>query len=64
LRFGLFAFWGIINAGLAGITLYLRKRERVEIVPVAEQVAFVPMKSTTPVATALDPRREPDTDTG
>jgi len=61
--FGLFAFWGIINAALAGTTLYLRKRERIEIVPVEEQVAFVPMKSTTPVATAMDPRMEPDTDT-
>jgi MFS family permease len=61
--FGLFAFWAIVNAALAGITLYLRKREKIEIVPVAEQVAFVPMRSTTPVATALDPRTEPDTDT-
>ena len=61
--FGLFAFWAIVNAALAGITLYLRKREKIEIVPVEEQVAFVPMRSTTPVATALDPRAEPDTDT-
>ena len=60
--FGLFVFWAIANAALAGIALYLRKREKIEIVPVEEQVAFVPMKSTTPVATALDPRTEPDTD--
>ena len=60
--FGLFAFWAIVNAALAGIALYLRKRGKIQIVPVEEQVAFVPMKSTTPVATALDPRTEPDTD--
>ncbi|BBO82816.1 MFS transporter [Desulfosarcina ovata] len=58
--FGLFAFWCMVNAALAGITLYLRKREKIDIVPVEEQVAFVPMKSTSPVATAMDPRTEPE----
>ena len=61
--FGLFAFWAIVNAVFAGIALYLSKWEKIKIVPVEEQVAFVPMKSTTPVATALDPRTDPDTDT-
>ena len=56
--FGLFAFWGLVNGGLAGATIYLRKREKIEIVPVEEQVAFAPMKSTSPVAMTLDPRTD------
>lgn len=62
--FGLFAFWSLVNAALAGITIYLRKREKIEIVPVEEQVAFVPMKSTSPVATTMDPRTVPESETG
>ncbi|WP_054697751.1 MFS transporter [Desulfosarcina cetonica] len=57
---GLFAYWSVINASLAILTVYLRKREIIDIVPVEEQVAFVPMRSTSPVATALDPRTEPE----
>jgi MFS family permease len=56
--FGLFAFWFSVNGTFAVTALYLRKRERVEIVPVEAQVAFVPMKSTSPVAMALDPRTD------
>jgi hypothetical protein len=37
---------------------WLRKREKIEIVPVGEQVAFVPMKSTSPLAMTLDPRTD------
>jgi hypothetical protein len=55
---GLFAFWCLVNSGLAGATLYLRKQEKIEIVPVAEQVAFLPMENTSPVAMTLDPRAE------
>ena len=58
--FGLFAFWCIVNGGLAVATVYLRKREKIEIVPVEDQVAFVPMKSTSPVAMTLDPRADFD----
>jgi MFS family permease len=60
--FGLFAFWFLVNGAFAVTALYLRKREKVEIVPVEAQVAFVPMKSTSPVAMALDPRTDPATD--
>jgi hypothetical protein len=56
--FGLFAFWLLINGSLAVATLYLRKREKIVIVAVADQVAFVPMKNTSPVVMALDPRGE------
>ncbi|MFO7713195.1 MFS transporter [Desulfosarcina sp.] len=54
--FGLFVFWCLINCTFAAVTFCLRKHEKVEIVPVADQVAFVPMKSTSPVVMALDPR--------
>jgi MFS family permease len=54
--FGLFAFWFLVNGTFAVTAFYLRKREKVEVVPVEEQVAFVPMKNTSPVAMALDPR--------
>jgi MFS family permease len=60
--YGLFVFWSGVNAALALTAFYLRKREKIEIVPVEEQVAFVPMKSTSPVATALDPRAVKEND--
>jgi MFS family permease len=60
--FGLFAFWFLVNGAFAVTTLYLRKREKVETVPVEEQVAFVPLKSTSPVAMAMDPRTDPAPD--
>jgi MFS family permease len=56
--FGLFAFWCLINAILFSVTLYLRKQEKVKSVPVEDQTAFMPMRSTSPVAMALDPRSE------
>ena len=60
--FGLFAFWCLINGTFAVTTLYLRKQEKVEIVAVEDQVAFAPMKSTSPVALSLDPRNDPEID--
>lgn len=56
--FGLFVFWGLNSTVLAVVTLYLRQHEKVEQVPVEEQVFFIPMKSTSPVIMALDPRRK------
>lgn len=56
--FGLFAFWLLINGTFAVVTLYLRKQEKVEVVPVEDQVAFVPMKSTSPVVMSMDPRSD------
>lgn len=60
--FGLFAFWCLINGAFAVITLYLRKQEKVETVAVEDQVAFAPMKSTSPVVMSLDPRNNPEVD--
>jgi MFS family permease len=56
--FGLFFYWFMVNGAFAAIALILRKREKVVIVPVADQVAFVPMKNTSPVAMTLDPRSD------
>ena len=61
--FGLFAFWSLVHATFVAMILYLRKQERIETVPVADQVAFVPMKSTSPVVMTLDPRSDPPRDT-
>ena len=60
--FGLFVFWGVVNAALAGSSFYLRHREKIEIIPVEDQVAFVPMRSTSPVAMAMDPRASTESD--
>lgn len=57
--FGLFAFWFAVNGGFAVIAFYLRKREKIAIIAVEDQVAFVPMKSTSPVAMSMDPRTDP-----
>jgi MFS family permease len=62
--FGLFAFWSLINGAFAVAALYLRKQEKVKIVPVKDQVAFAPMKSTSPVVMSLDPRSGPEIDKG
>ncbi|BBO73239.1 MFS transporter [Desulfosarcina widdelii] len=55
---GLFVFWGLNSGALAVVILYLRKRDKVDVVPVEEQVLFVPMKSTSPVVMALDQRTD------
>jgi len=60
--FGLFAFWCLINGIFAAVTFYLRKQEKVEIVAVEDQVAFVPMKSTSSVVMSMDPRNDPESD--
>ncbi len=60
--FGLFAFWFLINGIFAAVSFYLRRQEKVEIVSVEDQVAFVPMKSTSPVVMSMDPRNEPEID--
>jgi MFS family permease len=56
--FGLFAFWFLVNGAFAAVILYLRKQEKTVKVSVKDQVAFIPMKSTSPVAMVLDPRSE------
>jgi hypothetical protein len=56
--YGLYVYWSLVAGIFALITVYLRHKERIMIVPVAEQVSFVPMKNTSPVAMVLDPRTD------
>jgi len=56
--FGLFGFWCALHFVFILLIVYLRKQEKVETVPVEDQVSFVPMKSTSPVVMAMDPRSE------
>jgi MFS family permease len=61
--FGLFAFWAVIGGTLAVLTLYLRQHENVAVIPVEDQVVFVPMKSSSPVIMALEPMTGVEDDT-
>jgi len=56
--YGLFFYWSLISTIFTTITIYFRRKERIEIIPVKEQVEFVPMKTTSSVAMVLDPRTE------
>ncbi len=60
--YGLFVFCGAVGAAYAAVTLYSRRRKRIEIVPVEEQVGFLPMKSASPVAVQIDPRADAEQD--
>jgi MFS family permease len=53
----LFAFIGAVTAGFSMFVLY-RQRRRAAL-PSQEQATFVPLPTTTPVATKLDPRAVP-----
>jgi MFS family permease len=53
---GLFAFASIVSGLYGMFGFYVRTKEKVRVVPVAEQVQFVPMRNTSAVASALDPR--------
>ena len=61
-RVGHIRSFAVFAAGTTAITIlhgfYLKHKERVARIPVAEQVNFVPMKNTSPVATVLDPRAD------
>jgi hypothetical protein len=56
--FGLFCLWSLTHIAFAAAIFYFKAKEKVVVVPVEDQVAFVPMKSTTLVGMALDPRNE------
>ncbi|MBM3507627.1 MAG: MFS transporter [Alphaproteobacteria bacterium] len=58
----LWAYTGVMAAGLGGFCLY-RMRQR-EPKPVTEQAPFAPVPVTTPLAAQLDPRVEPETELG
>ena len=56
--YGLYFYMITISGVYAGVSLLLRRRESVRIVPVDEQVDFVMMETTSDVAMHLDPRME------
>jgi len=57
---GLFAFFAAA-AGLYGVlSFYLVRREKIEVLPVEEQVEFAPMKNASPLAAQFDPRMLPE----
>jgi hypothetical protein len=55
-------YWSLVAGIFALTTVYLKHKERVIIIPVAEQVNFVPMKNTSSVAMVLDPRADAEGD--
>jgi MFS family permease len=61
--FGIFAFWFLVNGGFGLIILFLVHQERIEKVAIADQVSFMPMKSSSPIVMALDPRNTIHADT-
>jgi len=54
--YGLYVYWFLAGAIFAVITIYLRRKERITLIPVKDQVGFLPMKNTSAVAVVLDPR--------
>jgi hypothetical protein len=56
--YGLYVYWSLVSGVFAAVTLYLKLRERITVVPVPEQVSFVPLKNTSSVAVVLDPRTD------
>jgi len=56
--YGLYVYWSLVSGLFAAATLYLKLREKIMVVPVPEQVNFVPLKNTSPVAMVLDPRAD------
>lgn len=56
--YGFFGFCFLCGASYALGTVSLRRKERVAIIAVEEQVDFVPMKDTSTIALMIDPRSE------
>jgi MFS family permease len=54
--YGFFGYYVLIGGTYGLITFYLRRKEKVTIIPVGEQVDFVPMKDTSAIAVMIDPR--------
>lgn len=56
--YGLFVFMAVVPTVYAAMAHFLRQREMIEIVPVADQSAYMPMMRTSTVAMVIDPRAE------
>jgi MFS family permease len=62
--YGIYVYWSLVAGVFAIITIYLKHKERITIIPVAEQGNFVPMKNTSSVAMVMAPRADADGDKG
>jgi MFS family permease len=56
--YGLFAYCAFVSGMYAAASYYLKRKEKISVVPPEEHVDFIPMKSTSPVAMVIDPRAE------
>jgi MFS family permease len=56
--YGLFVYWSFVAGVFTIVTIYFRHKERISIIPVEDQVNFIPMKNTSSAAMLLDPRTE------
>jgi len=61
---GLFIYFGLVGSLFSLLAFYFRQKEMVEVVSVEEQIKFVPMRGTSPVAGEIDPRAQGDPDSG
>jgi len=61
--YGLFVYWALISSILTVSVFYFRQWEKIKIVPASEQVAFIPMENTSPIAVEFDPRVATEDDT-
>ncbi len=60
--YALFVYWASTSSIFTVSVFYFRQWEKVKIVPANEQVAFIPMKDTSPIAVEFDPRNESEDD--
>ena len=58
--YGFFVYFSGVSAAFALVSLFLRHKEIIRIIPVEDQVDFMIMKHTTQMALQIDPRSEVD----
>jgi len=58
--YGFYIYFSGISALSATLSFYLRQKEIAQIIPVKDQVDFIIMNHTTPMAIQIDPRSEID----
>lgn len=56
--YGFFAFCAFVGFIYAAVSYCLRRKEKIAFIAIENQVKFVPMRSTSPVAGVMDPRSE------
>ena len=60
--FGLFAYCGLIGGMFAALSLYLKRIEKLVVIPAEDHIDFMPMRNSSPVAMVIDPRAERQTE--